>query len=207
MNKEINNGYVKKETLLVVSAIALIVGFIGGVILTVYKTGTDQHIHSTSQNQSIQETQNTANEMAARIFELEKWTSDNPDDVESWTQLGHLYFDTNNYDKAIWAYEKSLALNPSDANVITDMGVMYRRNGRPDEAIKSFDRAIEVDPQHEVSRFNKGIVLMHDLQDIKGAIKAWEELLLLNPFAMSPSGQPLKDMIETMKKMPETGGN
>lgn len=207
MNKEINEGYVKKETLLVVAAIALIAGFVGGVILTIYKTGTDQHVHSTSQNQASQETQNAGNEMSARILELEKWISENPDDVKSWNQLGHLYFDTNNYDKAILAYEKSLALNPNDPDIITDMGVMYRRKGLPDEAVKSFDRAIELDPQHEVSRYNKGIVLMHDLQDIKGAIKAWEELLQVNPFAVSPTGQPLRDMIETMKNIPETGGN
>ena len=78
---------------------------------------------------------------------------------------------------------------------------MYRRSGRPKEAIAAFDRAIQVDPRHEVSRFNKGIVLMHDLNDIQGALRVWEELLALNPAATSTSGQSLSEMIKKYKSI------
>jgi tetratricopeptide (TPR) repeat protein len=80
------------------------------------------------------------------------------------------------------------------------MGVMYRRNGNPQEAIKAFDKAIEADPKHEVSRMNKGIVLLHDLKDTDGAIKAWEGLLEVNPVAMAPTGRSVDEMIQQMKK-------
>jgi tetratricopeptide (TPR) repeat protein len=85
---------------------------------------------------------------------------------------------------------------------------MYRRSGNPMEAIRSFDKAIELDPQHEISRMNKGIVLLHDLGDEKGAIRAWEELLKINPLAVSPTGQSVAQMLSRMKS--ETlnpGGN
>jgi tetratricopeptide (TPR) repeat protein len=80
------------------------------------------------------------------------------------------------------------------------MGVMYRRNGNPREAIKAFEKAIETDPKHEVALMNKGIVLLHDLQDADGAIEAWEELLEINPVAMAPTGQSVDEMVQQMKK-------
>ena len=79
------------------------------------------------------------------------------------------------------------------------MGVMYRRSGKPRQAIEAFDKAIEVDPSHEISRLNKGIVLMHDLDDIQGAIKVWEELVKVNPSAKTSTGQLIKDVITGFK--------
>ena len=80
-----------------------------------------------------------------------------------------------------------------------------RGTGPPDvqdeeEAVKTFDRAIQADPRHETSRFNKGVVLMHDLKDIEGAIKAWEGLLALNPLAVSSSGQPIDQLVQQLKQ-------
>jgi len=139
-------------------------------------------------------------EQAAQILQLEKMTKENPDDAAAWTSLGNLYFDTGNYQKAIAAYTKSLALKPNDANVVTDLGIMYRRSGQPNKAIEEFDKAAKIDPKHETALFNKGIVLMHDLNDLDGAIQAWQELLKRNPAATSPSGQPVKDLVERMKE-------
>ena len=107
---------------------------------------------------------------------------------------------------SIQAYPKSLEIDPNNANVWTDMGVMYRRSGDPQEAIKSFNKAMEVDPKHEISRMNKGIVLLHDLNDMDGAIRAWEELLKVNPVAMAPTGRSIDEMVQQMKKQQAQGG-
>jgi len=140
------------------------------------------------------------------IAALEKETQANPTNVKSWIELGNSYFDTGQHEKSIQAYRKALEINPNNANVWTDMGVMYRRSGNPQEAINSFDKAAEVDPKHEVSRMNKGIVLLHDMNDIDGAIKAWEELLEVNPVAMSPTGQSIDQMVQQMKKQRQQQG-
>jgi len=63
-----------------------------------------------------------------------------------------------------------------------------------------FDQAIAVNPKHEVSRLNKGIVLFHDLQDIPGAIRAWEGLLEINPVAMAPGGMSVDQMLQGLKR-------
>jgi tetratricopeptide (TPR) repeat protein len=90
-------------------------------------------------------------------------------------------------------------LNPNNADVTTDLGVMYRRTGQPQKAIEAFDKAAKIDPGHETALFNKGIVLMHDLNDLERAVKAWEELVKRNPAATSPTGQPVKNLVEKLK--------
>jgi len=201
MKKEVNTGYVKKETSLIVAIIALIIGFFGGVILTIYKSGSVLPVQTAARPQPVGTDQTAPPGNAKNIIELEKRTLKKPDDVDAWIQLGNLHFDSNNYDEAIIAYNKSLELNPDNADVLTDLGVMYRRSGRPNEAVKSFNRAIKVNSRHEISRLNKGVVLMHDLNDVEGAIKAWEELLLLNPMAKTSSGQSVSDLIQKVKKL------
>jgi tetratricopeptide (TPR) repeat protein len=88
------------------------------------------------------------------------------------------------------------------------MGVMYRRMGKPEKAIEAFEKAMAVDPRHEISRYNKGIVLLHDLNNVEGAIKAWEDLIRVNPAYMAPTGQTVKQMVDVYKgrREKESGG-
>jgi cytochrome c-type biogenesis protein CcmH/NrfG len=197
----------KTSTALLISLIALGVGFLGGVILSAYKSGSGVPIPGSppAPQQQTSRKQQMTEDYAKQILTLEKETASNPDNANAWIQLGNLYFDADNYQSAIRAYEKSLALKPDNANVLTDLGVMYRRNGQPKKAVEAFDKAIRIDPKHEVSRFNKGIVLLHDLSDEEGALKAWEELVKMNPAAMTPGGQPLKELLKRFKETPQAG--
>lgn len=191
---------VKKETMLVVAFIALVIGFVAGVFVTVYRTRPESNMQQAAMppGQSTENRQISQQE-ADTILALEQAVTRNPSDVRAWTQLGHVYFDAGQFKNAIRSYKKSLALNPENADVWTDLGVMYRRNKEPFEAVAAFDQANKIDPSHEISRFNKGIVLMHDLNDSEGALKAWEDLVKINPLAKTPGGQPLKEMIEKFK--------
>ena len=185
----------EKQTFLMVTLLALAVGFFGGVVFAVCKSD----LKAPGQREPGQSVAPAASE-SDRIAVFERETQANPTDAKAWTELGNAYFDSNQFEKSISAYKKSLELNPNNPNVLTDMGVMYRRSGKPDEAIKAFDQAIAVDPKHEVSRMNKGIVLLHDLKDINGAIQAWEGLLAVNPIAMAPNGISIDEMVVQLKK-------
>jgi cytochrome c-type biogenesis protein CcmH/NrfG len=202
---DIKTGYVKKETMLIVALITLVVGFVGGVTYSSFKFETGTPVQtSVTQQQTLQDQAESAKqaEMAQSLQEiesLEKETSQNPENVEAWIQLGNLYFDSNRFEKAIRAYKRSLELDHNNPDVWTDMGVMYRRSGQTNEAIKAFETAMEIDPNHEISRFNKGVVLMHDLNDREGAIMAWEGLIKVNPFASTPNGQPITELVQTLK--------
>ena len=192
------NNFVKKETMMVVALIALVVGFLGGIFYSAIQSGPTGSVQTTSAPPQQQQQPGMSNEQARAILDLEQEVAVNPTNVNAWTQLGHVYFDTNNPPKAIRAYEKSLELNPNNPDVLTDLGVMYRRNGQPDKALATFDQAIAIAPNHEQSRFNKGVVLRYDMNDVEGARKAWEELLKINPKALAPNGIPVSEAIKSL---------
>jgi len=184
------DGYIKSQTAVVYVCLALAVGFVAGITLTIYKLDANQpftHQHTQQKQQGDRD---------GMLSALEDEVQRNPANVGAWIQLGHMYFDRNQPERAIHAYEKSLELSPDNTNVLTDLGIMYRRNGNPQKAVELFDRVIELDPQQENARFNKGIVLLHDLKDKEGAIAAWEGLLEINPVAMAPNGQSVDELIQ-----------
>jgi cytochrome c-type biogenesis protein CcmH/NrfG len=200
--KNPEGDYVKKEIMLIVALIALVIGFLGGIFYSAFQAGPTGSVQTASAPagppQQQQSQPNLSNEQARNILSLEQEVAINPTNVGAWTNLGHVYFDTGSFVKAIRAYEKSLELSPGNPNVLTDLGVMYRRNGQPEKALEAFDKAIAKAPNHEQSRFNKGIVLRYDMNDREGAVKVWEDLLRINPSATGPNGQPLSEVIKSL---------
>lgn len=193
MKKNANNirPSIPRQTAIIIAFATFAAGFLTGVGFTVYKTKPGSEIVS-NQGQTISYAEQTAT--------LEAEVLRNPQNTQAWVHLGHSYFDTDQYAKAISAYEKALELNPENADVWTDLGIMYRRSGQPGKAIENFDKAVVVDPKHETARFNKGIVLMHDLNDREGAIRAWEELLEINPLAMAGNNQSVDQWLRHYKE-------
>ena len=186
---------IKFETMIIVAFVSLCAGFLGGVIYSNMNArpsgaehGADPHGQTMPGGAPFIDSNNT--------IEAETRVASNPKDVDAWIQLGNLYFDNNQPEKSINAYQKALELNPNNADVLTDMGVMYRHIKKFDRALECFNKAIAVNPRHEVSRMNKGVVLLHDLNDKPGAIKAWEELLKINPGAKTTDGAPLSGYVQ-----------
>ena len=179
----------------IIYVIIFIVGFVSGIGFSALKMGGGD----TQSNFAAKQTQSKEEQMAAAITSLEATVTAKPDDFQSWVQLGHLYFDTAQYEKAITAYSTSLNYHSGDANLIPDLGVMYRRTNQPQKAIEMFQRAQTIDPQHQPSRFNEGIVRFYDLKDKERAIASWEELLTINPDATAGNGQKIKDFIDQVK--------
>ena len=201
--KKSEGNFVKKETMMIVALVALIIGFLGGIFYSAMQSGPKGGVQTASApagppQQQQQQQPELSNEQARSILSLEQEVAVNPSNANAWTKLGHVYFDTGNPPKAIRAYEKSLELSPDNSNILTDLGVMYRRNGQPQKALEAFDKAIAVDPRHEQSRFNKGIVLRYDMNDREGAVKAWEEVIRINPSATAPNGQLVSEAIKSL---------
>ncbi len=192
---------VKQDFMIIVALVTLVVGFLIGVIFSSAQS-TKVKPQVAQQQQSLppgQQAQGITPAQANQILSLENEVAANPQNLEAWTNLGHVYFDTQRFSKAIFAYNKSLELNPNNPDVWTDLGVMYRRNKQFNEAINAFDRATSLSPTHEQSRFNKGIVLLYDLNDKAAARQAWQELLTINPVALAPNGQTVKELLATIE--------
>ena len=138
-------------------------------------------------------------EVASRIQGFKDTVKKDPKNLSAWVELGNLYFDSDQPKEAIDAYRQYLALNPDNPDVRTDMGIMYRKLGDFDRAIEEFKKAAQSDPKHVNSRYNLGLVLLHDKRDIQGAIKAWEEYLRVDP--KSERAERVRAQMEKLKKM------
>ena len=171
--------------------VAFLLGFAAGIGFTVFQSSKSPNVISNTASQINYE--QMAKDLVNEVL-------NNPENIEAWIQLGHVYFDTNQFELSIDAYEKALELNPKNANVLTDLGIMYRRSGQPSKAVENFNKAININPSHKNARMNKGIVLLNDIGDRDGAIQAWEELLAINPEAMFNKNQSLKQVVEHYKE-------
>jgi len=125
-----------------------------------------------------------------------------PNNLQALIGIGNLYFDTKQDLLAIENYRKALAMDPTNTNVRTDMAVCYRRSGNPVQAVEELKKAISTTPRHAQSRYNLGIILIHDMQDLEGGIKAWEGLLENVP--EYPYRDNLKAEIAKMRSMAES---
>ena len=198
----------KKETVILLVVIAFLVGFISGATVAILK-GTKV----TEKTAVVQKPQMPPSgapapappgidsiEAASKIQTLKEIIKKDQKNLAAWVELGNLYFDTNQPKEAIEAYSQYLVSKPDNPDVRTDMGIMFRSLGQFDRAIEEFRKAAQSDPKHANSRYNIGLVLLHDKQDIKGAVKAWEEYLKVDP--NSERAQRIRAQIEKMKAMP-----
>lgn len=116
----------------------------------------------------------------------------NPNDFDTLTKVGNLYYDGQSYPQAIEYYEKALAVQPNNPDVRTDVGTAYWYTGDPDKAIASFEKSLAIRPNHPGTLFNLGIVMWQGKKDPKGAVVAWEKLLQTNPDC------PQKDQVQML---------
>ena len=186
-----NHRYVKKQTLYLAMAAALIIGFLGGVIFYAYYSPSGGGTLQTSEQQKA---------AAEAIVSLEKATHDKPGDGQTWLELGHAYFDSGQAKQAITAYTKALELLPGNLDVMTDLGVMYHEDNQHQKALDLFDQVLKTDPKHEQARFNKGVVLLTGFNDRKGALTEWKTLVQYHPMAATPSGTMVSDLIAQLEK-------
>ncbi len=198
----------KKETVILYVVIALLVGFISGATVGIlWVTKGEEKTAMVQKPQMappgapapVPSARDTI-EAASQIQTLREIVKKDPKNLAAWVELGNLYFDTDQPKEAIEAYKQYLTIKPENPDVRTDMGIMYRKLGEFDRAIEEFRKAAQGDPKHINSRYNIGLVLLHDKQDMNAAIKAWEDYLKVDP--NSERAQRIRAQIEKMKTMP-----
>lgn len=189
----------KKEYALLFIAIAFVAGIVVGVIAAVYHEDKSSPAPLPMKAPAMAVPAPPTAEVQNQIATLQSILGRDPKNLNALVQLGNIYFDANQPDEAIQAYSRALELESKNADIRTDMGIMYRRKGEFDKAVAAFKKAAEADPKHVNSRYNLGIVLLHDKGDIKGAIKAWEDYLRVDP--SSPRAVNIRNQLEKMRGM------
>jgi cytochrome c-type biogenesis protein CcmH/NrfG len=123
---------------------------------------------------------------------------DNPNDFETITKIGNLYYDGQQYPEAVKYYERALKIQPSNPDVLTDFGTALWYTGDADGAVNEFQLALKSQPGRASTLFNLGIVRWQGKKDPKGAVQAWEQLLQSNPDY--PDKQKLQEFIDRAKQ-------
>lgn len=121
-------------------------------------------------------------DLQQKIAGLEAMHEKNHDDVDIALQLGHAYYDTQQWEAAKNVYEEVLPKRDKDPNLLTDLGVCYRNLGDTDRALALFDKAAALDKTHWQSRYNQAIVYTFD-QGQQEKAKAILAELVKNPQA------------------------
>jgi cytochrome c-type biogenesis protein CcmH/NrfG len=188
---------VRAEFAVVLAVVTFVTGFIIGRVSQNATISKPNRELAVEQVQSIIDSPTISDQ--EWIEELRRQANASSNDATPWTKLGNAYFDTEQFANAIDAYEKSIALAPNDPNVLTDLGIMYRRSGDSNRAIELFDRAAKADANHIMSRFNKGVVMLHDLENPKAAAEAWNQVVAINPAFKSPTGSLVSDMVKALE--------
>ncbi len=190
----------KKEYAFLSIAIAFVAGIVVGVMAAVYYEDKAPLIPpAVKQPTSSSAPAAPPADVQKQIDTLQSILKDDPKNLNALIQMGNLYFDADQFNQAIETYSKVLQIEPKNADVRTDLGIMYRKKGDYDRAIAEFKRAAEMAPKHVNSRYNLGIVLLHDKGDIKGAIKAWEDFLRVEP--TGPRADNIRNQMDKMKAM------
>jgi len=193
----------KKETVILVVVIAFLVGFISGATVAILRGTKNVEKPPPVQNSRMLPMPAPKGpdpkQVSSEILSLKEIVKKDPKNLSAWEELGNLYFDSGQPKEAIEAYKEYLALRPDNPDVRTDMGIMYRALGDFERAIEEFKKAAQSDPKHANSRYNTGIVLLHDKGNVKGAIQAWEEYLKADP--SSERAQRVRAKMENLRKM------
>ena len=193
---------IKKSTLYLIALSCLAVGFVAGVIFSAIQNTPAQVASQPSVNSPAPSlpVNQPGPEVSQAIVALRQQVEENPNDYQAWVHLGNTYYDSGQPHEAITAYEKALVIRDDSANVWTDLGVMYRRHGEPKKAVSCFEEASRCDPQHASALYNKGLVLLADLNDRPGAIAAWKQLVTINPQAATPNGKLISDLLAELQQ-------
>lgn len=82
-----------------------------------------------------------------------------PDDWTSHYDLGNLYLNRRDFDRAIAAYERAFKLEPRATVSMVNAALAYELNDQPAKAMESLLRVLEVEPGNPAANLHLGLLL------------------------------------------------
>lgn len=104
-----------------------------------------------------------------------------PNCADTYSALGDLYFDEEEYGLAIENYTKSLSLNPNDAYIYSKYATSLWQKDMTEEAIVAYKTAIDKDETYAPAYNNLGVVYLDGKKDLFSAKDAFEEAVKQSP--------------------------
>ncbi|MDR3283997.1 MAG: tetratricopeptide repeat protein [Treponema sp.] len=114
--------------------------------------------------------------MYLQVLELD------PDNAYALIGLGHLCYNFNEYEDALFYWTRIVAMNPNvlDIRILTSIGNCYRKLRRFIEGVQYFTHSLELEPRNFYALF--GIAdCYRGMNQSDKAIEYWKRILVLDP--------------------------
>jgi tetratricopeptide (TPR) repeat protein len=102
-----------------------------------------------------------------------------PHNPRAFEALGKVYFEKQEYSRAIEYHTAAIQANPNYAPAYNGRAIVYNELGRFEEALQDCDEAIRLDPDLPVFRNTRGVVLAH-MGKYDLAIRDYDQAIELN---------------------------
>ena len=104
----------------------------------------------------------------------------NPNHVDAHNNLGVIFKNLGENQKAIECYEKAIAINPNYSNAHNNLGVILKKLGENQKAIECYEKAIAINPNHVDAHNNLGVIF-NELGKNQKAKDCYEKAIAINP--------------------------
>lgn len=111
-----------------------------------------------------------------RLAELTRSLDRDPENPEILMDLGNLYYDREDWDRAVSTYEKARRKAPKNPNLLSDLGAAHRNRGEFDLAVAYFQKAREADANHWQSLLNWLLIEAYDRRDAVASQRLYDEV-------------------------------
>ena len=100
--------------------------------------------------------------------------------VNAHNNLGVIFKELGQPQKAKNCYEKAIEIDPNYADAYNNLGLASQQLGKQHDAIKSFQKAIQINPDHSTAYNNLGNA-HKELGEQQKAISCYEKAIQINP--------------------------
>jgi len=103
-----------------------------------------------------------------------------PDNSDSYTQIGVAYYKLKQFDSASVNFVRALNLNPSSSTALNNLGSVYFESGQYEKALETYQKVLALFPNFVDSHVNMGSALGM-LKRYPEAAVSFQNALALDP--------------------------
>lgn len=127
---------------------------------------------------TLEQMKQMADVQASALIERSK---SDPKNAALLIQIAAIYQATHQFKEAASYFEKALKIDPKNVSARTEMASCLYYSGDVDGAVTQLNQSLKYDPKDANSLFNLGMIKYRGKKDPRGAIAAWQKLLITNP--------------------------
>lgn len=103
-----------------------------------------------------------------------------PESTSVYNNLGFLYQERGDYEKALFSYQRAIEIDPENIEAYNNLGNLHTLKGNYKEAEFSYRKAIEIRPDY-VKAYNNLGSLYNDIEKSSQAVTVFKKAIAFNP--------------------------